>query len=322
VSAPEIRAMREPVIERIRERMHDDAGVFFLTADFGSPALDRLRAEFPDRFLNVGIAEQNMVNIATGLALEGYKVFAYAIAVFATLRCYEQLRVNLGVLAQLRPMSVHMIGVGAGVSYDVSGPTHHGMEELAAVRAMPRFAVACPSDWVLARKWVDHAVDAGGTGYIRLDGKPVARLYDDAALAAADYRIGFHAFSVSAPLTVVATGFMTQKALRLRERLAARGVAIGVVDVFNLRDPDGVRFREALHGVATVVTLEEGFPHRGGLDTLVRSLLDGAPTRIRPRGFAERYTFEIGPREFLHEANGLDEASLEAFLLETLAERA
>lgn len=321
MSAPEFRAMREPVIERIRERMHDDPAVFFLTADFGSPALDRLRAEFPERFLNVGIAEQNMVNMATGLALEGYKVFAYAIAVFATLRCYEQLRVNLGVLAQLRPMTVQMIGVGAGVSYDVSGPTHHGMEELAAVRAMPRFAVACPSDWALARHWVDHAVKVGGTGYVRLDGKPVARLYDDDALASVDYATGFHAFSVAPALTVVATGFMTQKALKLREKLAARGAAIGVVDVFNLRDPDMARFREALRGVKTVVTLEEGFPHRGGLDTLVRTLLDGTPTRIRPRGFAERYTFEIGPREYLHEANGLDEATLEAFLADTLATR-
>ena len=104
--------------------MKTDEIIFFVSADFGSPVLDDIRADFPDRFLNVGIAEQNLINVSAGLALEGFTVFAYAIAPFITMRCFEQLRVNLALLSEVRDMNVNLIGVGAGYSYVVSGPTH------------------------------------------------------------------------------------------------------------------------------------------------------------------------------------------------------
>ena len=88
-------AMRDALLGSIWEQMSSDENIFFVTADFGSPVLDKIRSDFPNRFVNVGIAEQNLINISSGLSLEGYKVFAYAIAPFITMRCFEQLRVNL-----------------------------------------------------------------------------------------------------------------------------------------------------------------------------------------------------------------------------------
>ena len=88
-------AMRDAFLERIWRAMVEDKKIFFTCADFGSPVLDKIRADFPDRFVNVGIAEQNLINVSAGLALEGYTVFAYAIAPFITMRCYEQIRVSL-----------------------------------------------------------------------------------------------------------------------------------------------------------------------------------------------------------------------------------
>ena len=90
--------MRDAFLERIYGAMRSDSSIFFLSADFGAPVLDRIRAEFPDRFLNVGIAEQNLINVAAGLSLEGFRVFTYAIAPFY-LRAYEQIRINLSMLA-------------------------------------------------------------------------------------------------------------------------------------------------------------------------------------------------------------------------------
>ena len=86
------RAMRDALLEQIYGAMASDPTIFFVSADFGSPVLDRIRADHPTRFVNVGIAEQNLINISAGLALEGYKVFAYAIAPFITMRCFEQIR--------------------------------------------------------------------------------------------------------------------------------------------------------------------------------------------------------------------------------------
>ena len=127
-------AMRDALLDSVWERMSSDENIFFVTADFGSPVLDRIRTDFPNRFVNVGIAEQNLINISSGLSLEGYKVFAYAIAPFITMRCFEQLRVNLALLHKVRTINVNLIGVGAGYSYVVSGPTHQCYEDIGLIR--------------------------------------------------------------------------------------------------------------------------------------------------------------------------------------------
>src|SRR5665213_1982915 len=130
------RAMRDALLERIHHAMASDGQVFFVSADFGSPVLDRIRADYPQRFVNVGIAEQNLINVSAGLALEGYKVFSYAIAPFITMRCFEQIRVSLALLSNVRPMNVNLIGVGAGYSYVVSGPTHQCFEDITMMRLL------------------------------------------------------------------------------------------------------------------------------------------------------------------------------------------
>ena len=132
-------AMRDALLRRIHGAMEADQSIFFVSADFGSPVLDRIRADYPERFVNVGIAEQNLINVSAGLALEGYKVFAYAIAPFITMRCFEQIRVSLALLSEVRPMNVNLIGVGAGYSYVVSGPTHQCYEDITLMRGCPIF---------------------------------------------------------------------------------------------------------------------------------------------------------------------------------------
>ena len=103
--------MRDAFLQAVLDRMEAEKDIFLLTADFGSPVLDGVQKEFPDRFVNVGISEQNLVNVATGLALEGFRVVAYAIAPFITMRCLEQVRINLAILSQVRPMNVTLVGV-------------------------------------------------------------------------------------------------------------------------------------------------------------------------------------------------------------------
>ena len=107
-------AMRDAFLRKIHKEMDYDRNIFFVSADFGSPVLDEIRRDYPERFINVGIAEQNLINISAGLSLEGFKVFAYAIAPFITMRCFEQLRVNLALLSEVRELNVNLVGVGAG----------------------------------------------------------------------------------------------------------------------------------------------------------------------------------------------------------------
>ena len=159
--------MRDAFLERIYQEMKIDNLIFFVSADFGSPVLDKIRNDFPDRFVNVGVAEQNLINISAGLSIEGFKVFAYAIAPFITMRCYEQIRVSLALLSEVRPLNVNLIGVGAGYSYVVSGPTHQCYEDLTLMRALPNFQVMSPSDHVTASEMFNQCINMSGPKYLR-----------------------------------------------------------------------------------------------------------------------------------------------------------
>src|SRR5882724_9112007 len=203
------RAMRDALLERIHAAMASDPAIFFASADFGSPVLDRIRADHPTRFVNVGIAEQNLINISAGLALEGYKVFAYAIAPFITMRCFEQIRVSLALLSEVRPMNVNLIGVGAGYSYVVSGPTHQCYEDITLMRALPNFQVMSPADHITAGSLFGRCVDEVGPKYLRLDAQVLPVVYADGAPNVAD---GFHVHRRERSICMVATGYMLHTA--------------------------------------------------------------------------------------------------------------
>lgn len=307
---PKVATIRDVFIEEIFHRMHTDEHIFFLSADFGSPKLDALREGFPDRFINVGIAEQNLINIATGLALEGYTVYAYAIAPFLTMRAFEQIRVNLSLQAQLVELNVNLVGVGAGLSYDVSGPTHHCLEDISIMRTLPNMEVFSPSDWILAREFVDYSIRNRRPKYLRFDGKPAARIYRDPSIIS--FNIGFSELKRGEQICIISTGYMTQKALSVIQRLESEGLYIGLIDVFMLK-PFGEReFFNCIRSYSCVITLEEGFTGKAGLDGLIAGILarNVSSVRLHPLGFDDTYVFDIGNREYLHKLKKLDEDSL------------
>lgn len=312
MNLPQTQTMRDALIGRIYERMREDDRIFFLSADMGAPVLDRLRADFKDRFVNVGIAEQNLVNVATGLALEGYAVYGYAIAPFL-MRPYEQIRVNLALSSQVREINVNLMGVGAGVSYDVSGPTHHCFEDLTIMRALPNVAVCAPSDWVVAERFVDYSLAVKTPKYIRLDGKPQPRIYEDGW--AIDFRRGFHEIARGDRLCLITTGYMTQMAYRILRELA--DPSVGLVDLFLLKPFDEKALLETIGRYGAVATLEEAFIGKGGLDSLVMSLLNdhGLNIPLKRFGFRDEYVFKFGTRDFLYGQSGFDQKTVRDWIV-------
>jgi len=310
MSQPAARPMRDVFIETLCDRMAQDDSIWFLTADLGSPALDRLRSLYPERFINVGIAEQNLVNVATGLALEGQSVYGYAIAPFLSMRAYEQIRVNLSISSQVRPVNVNLIGIGAGVSYPVSGPTHHCLEDLSLMRLLPNLTLFSPSDAALCGAFVDYTLARRGPKYLRLDGKALPPLYTDP-----DQELiatGFSELVKGEGTVIVSTGFMTHRALRV----AAQVGGVGVIDVFLLKPLDLDRLYQAVEGYRRIVTIEEGFLGGGGLDVLVAGMLAGRGSGIalESLGFRDSYAFEPGTRDQVHQLKGVHDADLLAVI--------
>lgn len=299
-----IKPMRDTLLENIYQSMAHNDRIFFISADFGSPVLDKIRADYPDRFINTGIAEQNLINVSAGLALEGYTVFAYAIAPFITMRCYEQVRVNLALLSNVRVMNVNLIGVGAGYSYVVSGPTHQCYEDLTIMRALPNMEVISPSDWKITQDMVPYCLENNGPKYLRLDAQPLPENeYSDSVNIAT----GFTQCSEGEKVAIIATGYMAQVASKVVKELENKGTHIGFIDIFNLTSFDEDELVRFITSYQHILSVEEGFKNRGGLDSLIRTLISehDIPTKIISFGLDDKYDFELGSREKHHENAGI-----------------
>jgi len=297
-------AMRDALLNRIWERMSTDPKIFLVTSDFGSPVLDKIRDDFPERFINVGIAEQNLINVSAGLALEGFTVFAYSIAPFITMRCYEQTRVSLALLSEVRSMNVNLIGVGAGFSYVMSGPTHQCYEDLSLMRTMPNFRVLSPADHVSSAALLDTCLNNLGPKYLRLDAQVLPVLY---ASTEAIVRDGFAVHRSGQNLCLVASGFMVHTALEVAESFEKEGAHLGVIDIMDLSNFSRGDFLLAIEEYDVIISLEEGFKGRGGLDSMLFDFLSNHnhPAKIINVGVEGGYRFDLGTRRELHEAVGI-----------------
>lgn len=156
--------MKKMLINTICDIMSENKEVYMFTADLGYGVMDRLQEEYPDRFINVGICEQNMTSMAAGMALEGNIVFTYSIGNFPTLRCIEQIRNDVAY----HRANVKIVAVGAGFSYGNLGMTHHATEDIAMMRAIPGMVIFSPADRAETKEAVKAAVKINGPVYIRL----------------------------------------------------------------------------------------------------------------------------------------------------------
>ena len=156
--------MRTAFINQLLEEARHNERVFLLVGDLGYHVIEPFAAEFPDRFMNVGIAEQNMAGVAAGLAMTGYNVYIYSIGNFPTLRCFEQIRNDIAY----HKANVKVVSVGAGYAYGSLGATHQATEEIGALRSLPNLVVATPGDPVEARAIATLSANYEGPMYIRL----------------------------------------------------------------------------------------------------------------------------------------------------------
>lgn len=260
--------------------------------------LEQFADKFPSRFLNAGVAEQNMTGIAAGLALTGKTVFTYSIANFPVMRCLEQIRNDVCY----HDLNVKIVSVGGGLAYGSHGYTHHGVEDLAVMAAMPNITVAAPADPVEARQITEMFASRPGPGYLRLGkaGEPV--------LHSARTRVDFgRAIKVleGSDIALVSIGGMLETVLKAAEQLNTKGIRASVLSMPFLIPLDRETIVEAARGTGRLLTVEEHGP--GGLGTAVAEVL--AEEGIAAKFFALRLarqpiTFS-GSQESLRSAQGL-----------------
>lgn len=295
--------MRDAFFDSILDAAREDPNVVFLTADMGAFSLEAYRRDLPKQFVNVGIAEQNLIDVASGLARAGKRVFAYAIIPFVTLRCMEQIKVDLSLMN----LPVTLVGVGAGFTYGSDGPTHHAAEDVAVMRALPGLTLWNPSDAAVTRASAQAVLTHSGPSYVRLERGKLPVLYD----AEPDMASGVGVLRRGRDATLVATGYMTHRALQAAEALAVEGLDVGVADLFRIKPIDGPALMNALGETERVITLEENFL-TGGLGSAVLEALSDAGRLLSVKRLAlpDSHCHEHGDRDWILERLGLDEVGI------------
>jgi len=237
--------------------------LMMLSGDLGdSSGLARFKNSFPDRFLNTGIAEQNMIGVAAGLAKEGFNVFATSFAPFLTLRSGEQIRMNLGYME----LNVKAVAIGSGISMAFLGNSHYGLEDVAVMRSIPNLTVVSPADCAEIVKTVHAASEFNGPMYIRLTGtvgNPC--VYTEEY----DFQIGKSiTLKEGSDITIFASGSMVFESLEAAKILDKLGISASVVNTHTLKPFDYSQVDKAISLSKTIITVEE---HSiiGGLGSII-----------------------------------------------------
>lgn len=297
--------MRAAAIRTLTDLAATDPRIVLLTADLGFMVVDSFAARFPDRFWNVGVAEQDMIGIATGMAEAGLIPFTYSMATFSSMRPYEFVR-NGPVHHRL---PVRMLAIGGGFEYGTAGPTHHGVEDLALMRPLPGLTVIAPADHEQAASALRATWDLPGPIYFRLgkdDRSIVPGLRGRFQLGRAEtVREG------SGSIVIVALGPVAREAVAAADTLAAGGADCRVMVVASVTPAPVEDLVAALGAADTVVTVEV---HSiiGGLGSLVSEIV--AERRLGCRvvrcGVREGPDGVGGSEAFLNARHGLDRSGI------------
>ena len=298
--------MRTAFIQTLCKLAGRDNTIWFLNGDLGYTVVEPFAEKYPDRYVNCGVAEQNMTGMAAGLALSGKHVFTYSIANFPTLRCLEQIRNDICY----HKAAVTIVAVGGGYSYGSLGYTHHGIEDLAIMSSLPHMRVISPGDPVETALAMEQIVGEPGPTYLRLGkaGEPVVHSTPPALRLGQAIRV-----RDGKDLTIVATGAMLKPAIAAADRLGGKGITTRVLSMHTVKPIDAEAVRAAARETSAILTVEE---HRvdGGLGSRVADVLVAARLAVPMRkvGVPTDLIPGTGSADFLRASMGaIDDAAEE-----------
>jgi transketolase len=291
--------MREGYGRALAEYGEINPDVVVLDADTSSSTLSRFFAErFPERFLNIGIAEPCMVDVAVGLALGGKIPFANAFAALLSLRALEQIRTCVCYARR----NVKLAAGYAGLSDFKDGPTHHAIMDIATMRAMPEMTVIVPADALEAGKWVPVVAEYEGPVYLRLSRAATIPVHDESLQAEIGKGITLREGS---DVTLVGTGSMVGRSLLAAEKLAKEGIEARVLEIHTIKPLDVDLVQQAAEETGAVVTAEEHSVIGGLGGAVAEALCEGRPVPLERVGVADTFTCTALEPESLMDACGL-----------------
>ena len=291
--------MRIAFINTLIKEAGKNKDIMLLTGDLGFSVFEEFRNKYPDRFINVGVAEQNLMGVASGLALAGKIVFAYSIATFATMRPFEQIRTDIAS----HNLSVIVVGSGAGLSYGHDSITHHATEDIHLMRGIPGITILSPADPYEVAWATKISIRLGKPVYLRLGKRNEPILYKKRA----SLKLGKGSILLKGKdVAIVATGNIVSNALEAAKIISKYNIFPTVVSMHTLKPLDKDLIKHLSSASSIIVSVEE---HNtiGGLGSSIAEVLaqNSHNAKLISIGIPDRFLFEIGSQNFLRERIGL-----------------
>ena len=296
--------MRTAFVKELESIMKNDEDTLLLTGDLGFSVFEGIRYTFTKQYINMGVAEQNMIGVAAGIALTGKQVFVYSIIPFLAYRPFEQVRNDICY----QNLSVRFVGVGAGFSYSDAGFTHHAIEDYGILRSLPNLTILSPADPLEVTELTKQIPHIKGPLYMRLgrNGEPI--LHDKHK----SIKIG-KALEIAKgeDILFITTGSILGKALEIKHLLELDGYSIAILDYHTIKPFDEVALLKHLKGKKLIVTLEEHLIHTGIFSIVSQIILrHNICVRAIPFGIEEPLYQASGSREFMLAQYGIDSGQI------------
>jgi len=306
--------LRAAFISTLIDLAREDERIFLLVGDVGFSLVEPYAQEFPRRFVNIGIAEQNMAGIATGLALSGKTVFVYSIANFPTLRCVEQIRNDICY----HNANVRIVTAGGGLIYGALGTTHHVTEDVAVMRALPNMAVVAPGDPAEAALATRATAEWSGPCYLRLGRTKDPQVHQTTP----DFQMG-KAIKLreGRDITLIASGVVLYNTVLAAQQLVQQGVESRVLSMHTIKPLDKVAVLSAATETGTTVTIEE---HNiiGGLGSAVAEVLaeeNKSNVVFMRMGIPDEFCTQVGSQAYLRELYSLSVEGIVSSVMKLMA---
>lgn len=306
--------MRDAFLGSLISLAESDDRIALLTGDLGFGVVEKFGNKFPDRFWNCGVAEQSMISIAAGLAKAGMRPFVYSIANFPTFRCLEQIRNDVCY----HNLPVTIVSVGAGLGYGTLGYTHHGIEDIAAIRPLPNISVYSPSDPIDVSHALSRIIDNASPTYLRLgkNGEPEITATTGKAIPGNVCEL-----TIGRSLTILVSGGVTDNCLKVADELREYGYEIQVISITQI-EPLNFDFLRNSISSSQVLVVEEHVKRGGLAATLLEAFNDiDFVAKLDRLYVLEGFISETGSQEYLRGLSNLDRKGIKAKCLEILARK-
>jgi len=293
--------MRDNFLKGLFELAKKDKSIFLITGDLGFKIFDKYIENFKDRFLNVGVAEQNMIGVATGMALRGYKVVVYSIANFATLRCLEQIRND----AAYHKANITIVAYGGGYTYGALGMSHHATEDIAVIRSLPDIKVFVPSSGLESYITTKKIINLNGVKYLRIEKeskyKPIQKRIN---ISQGVY------YNYGKDGVILTSGGILSECMQAKKSLNKKKLFFDVISINTIKPLSNLLLKK-ISKKKYIITVEE-HNFSGGIGSCILEKLNELQKKknIKIISIKDRYSSVVGDQQFMRKKNGIDSKSI------------